>query len=351
MSFMKTPRLLHLDIIRGIAALSVFFAHFHHPISIFINNILNHTIGVNNGLHFGVVIFIVLSGFCIHLPNAEVNNLSDILWKKYFLKRFFRVVPVLIVGILLGLLVYNISFFSESEFNIFHLVKLYFKLIVVNPFYFIGLNGPIGNIILATVIVELWLYVTYPIVFYLARKFGLILTFFFACLLYLIPFFCSFGLQIKIDGAWLISSSYYGFLILWIMGFISAELLVRYKKFIKNDVLIWIALCTLYFTIGTIFKFDKLHYLLTPMLGLIVAIFLLKYEYLQIYFPNCGYLLIKIFVYIGTISYSLYAIHLPIITVLDSKENYNINFCIILVSVLLTYYIIEKPFMLMMKKL
>ena len=114
-------RFNHLDVIRGLAALSVFFVHWDgsiKPIALYkhqdnellfdiIFQVFKSILWANEGLHPGVVAFVVLSGFCIHLAQSSKDiafpKEKQILGK-YFLRRFIRIYPVFLFSLALGYL-------------------------------------------------------------------------------------------------------------------------------------------------------------------------------------------------------------------------------------------------------
>ena len=95
-------RSIGINILRLLTALSVLFTHFGLPVGGLYTIILNYHSFIkvifwsNKGLHFGVVIFVVLSGFLIH---ATSQNLGKI---EYLLKRFILYIHFFLYPQLLG---------------------------------------------------------------------------------------------------------------------------------------------------------------------------------------------------------------------------------------------------------
>ena len=120
---MAKQRLIYLDIIRGLAALSVFFTHwvlwtslpgdtktiFNNFISL-VFTIFKSTLWAWAGLHPGVAVFIVLSGFCIHLPIAIKRDSIGTkgYWLNYAYRRLMRIAPIYWLGLALG--VFSVGF-------------------------------------------------------------------------------------------------------------------------------------------------------------------------------------------------------------------------------------------------
>lgn len=114
----KSQRFLCLDAVRAFAALSVLLSHWGNwtapimrPSGTFdwavdaAQSFFAKTAGAPGGLHPGVVVFIVLSGFCIHLPVAtdpsRTASVGD--WDEYFRRRMLRIAPVYWFASILGI--------------------------------------------------------------------------------------------------------------------------------------------------------------------------------------------------------------------------------------------------------
>lgn len=120
-------RMLSLDVIRGGAALAVLISHWGgwtnpgNPVSLgdLLVSLLQRAIAFvwsGGGIHPGVIVFIVLSGFCIHLPIArhpESTSQPTSYWKMYAKRRLLRIGPVYVIAALLGILA-SITAFSTS---------------------------------------------------------------------------------------------------------------------------------------------------------------------------------------------------------------------------------------------
>ncbi len=167
----RRTRLYSLDIIRGLAAVSVFLSHLHNPfqessLMYYIvdtyQNAFREFIWSNGGLHPGVIVFIVLSGFCIHMSLAKNEKcLNKSYWKYYFRRRFFRIYPVMVAGMILGLIAYTIDKIPSIDLIGNFLANLFLLSA------FLPLDAPAGNEILLTVVVECVLYSCYPFILYL----------------------------------------------------------------------------------------------------------------------------------------------------------------------------------------
>lgn len=118
----RLPRYWSLDILRGICALAVFLNHWpiwsNFPpvggVQTAIHRWLEQAYHVfinltwpTGGQHPAVICFFVLSGFCVHAPFewriGQPGPAVD--WREYFIRRTRRIMPVYWAGALLGVLV------------------------------------------------------------------------------------------------------------------------------------------------------------------------------------------------------------------------------------------------------
>src|ERR1700730_6258229 len=106
----KGGRLLGIDLLRGVACLAVVGFHIYHMSGV--DESPSPWRWVFYPFHFGssgVTIFIVLSGFCIHLSVARTLKNSQRLraeWGKFWRRRFIRLYPPYLAAIVLSFLTY-----------------------------------------------------------------------------------------------------------------------------------------------------------------------------------------------------------------------------------------------------
>lgn len=112
-----------IDILRGLAILSVLLLHFH-----FAYNLLKSPMAVLlpkpylvnlvlNG-NYGVTVFFVISGYLITSTSLRrFGSLGEISAKVFYAFRFARIVPclVLVLAIITGLALANVSAFRDSR--------------------------------------------------------------------------------------------------------------------------------------------------------------------------------------------------------------------------------------------
>lgn len=138
---------------------------------------LRNGASVAHETHPSVLAFIVLSGYCIHRNGLR----SPEGVRSYALRRLFRIVPVFVAGVLLGVLcVLALGRLSPASVPIFAGSDGVSPLCVGAKL--LGLSAFLpelhrcsfqGNAPLVTVAVEMWLYAAYPLlILLLGRRFG-----------------------------------------------------------------------------------------------------------------------------------------------------------------------------------
>jgi len=167
-------RIDFLDPIRGVAILLVFLYHslgtafgrdqlpwVHNFRSLNVPRSFLPLIPASFGWA-GVAVFFVVSGFCIHLSFSRSPQ-----WSSFFWRRFFRIYPVYLVTLLFFAFVFNPTrLHTHSSWGLNDLVSHIFlvhnlgtSIYSINPSYWsIGL--------------EVQLYLLYPVLMFLAARFG-----------------------------------------------------------------------------------------------------------------------------------------------------------------------------------
>jgi len=118
--------------------------------------------------YLGVPLFFVISGFCIHLPQARALARATAMaapdWRRFFARRFWRLYPPYLVALVVALVLWwgagsPIPWLAVAT-----------QALLVHPFHtatFDGVNPPAW-----TLAVEAQLYLAYPVVFRLIARFG-----------------------------------------------------------------------------------------------------------------------------------------------------------------------------------
>jgi peptidoglycan/LPS O-acetylase OafA/YrhL len=308
-------RIQSLDIIRGLAAVSVLFTHLgipsmenyqSFPLIDVLWQLQERLLWCNGGLHWGVVVFIVLSGYCIHMTAAKKGT-KNIVVPHYLRRRFFRIYPVLAISAFVGLIVYSMQY----GFEMTHLANLISNLCLIPSI--VELPAPLGNNILITVIVECVLYVLYPILLprtkiqwrvLLAGAVGV--------------YFLNFGaLQLfPIDPTWA-GTNLFAFFLYWWIGAYFAELSHREET---DGISKAPAVLILAIYIGYVLFCNGIHfkgaYVFKSLYLAVMAGYLIwrttNYEKKgRIDIQSSRVLMFA--VALGTYSYSLYVLHLPVV--------------------------------------
>lgn len=314
-----------IELLRGIFCLWVLFAHLipwtqfvqgNFTIPSFISRSLTYLVTLfqsNGETHPAVIGFIVLSGYCIHRSGLRRDKL-DI--RTYCLRRIFRIYPVYFLATAFGCICY---FYSASiDLKVTQNISGTETISPLNVFIKIaGLSALIpnlhqstflGNAPLHTVMVEIWLYMVYPLFMLLMMKRNserslwlIILTVWIAGVvgLTMFPRFHS----------WWHNGSLFGFLILWWIGAKCVDAKFSSKIFAFKYVFFfaWIILSALLF-------YEISHCVFVVELRKVVfaaccGMFIFKIDNLNDHF-------IRFISWIGKPSYSIYALHAPFVHLL-----------------------------------
>lgn len=329
---MKEWRYQTLDITRGLAALSVFVAHWGgwtqaEPIQnagdVAVSTIQKWIAFVwcAGGIHPGVVVFIVLSGFCIHFPLAcqPLRRCEPGFWKSYFIRRTLRIGPVFWFAIFLGVLFTALGLYYPAFRPAFNsgllsgsgILVSFGGLAEVGRYFLPAETLYPGNAPLCSVGAEIVLYASYPILLAVHRRagiaavlgigatgFGIIAAFRFA------------GVQPEF-----LHGTFFEFLLYWIFGAISVECFARFKAPWHGRVgwVVSLMLGAAYVLIGHGVAVRGMHVLMTPLMASACAAGL----YAVTFTESVNMTRFKrLRVFLGTLSdrsYSFFACHTPVL--------------------------------------
>jgi peptidoglycan/LPS O-acetylase OafA/YrhL len=155
-----------IDALRGLAALIVVI---HHALQQLLGNNggweITHIFGA-----WGVTLFFVLSGFCIHLPQARRLSRGDSAspdWRHFFRQRARRLVPAYYVALLLST---GAAFYVETV----NLHPPTWKSFASHLFFVHGLTGDLTgiNTVFWSIGVEVHFYLVYPLFLAVRRRLG-----------------------------------------------------------------------------------------------------------------------------------------------------------------------------------
>jgi peptidoglycan/LPS O-acetylase OafA/YrhL len=95
-------RSVAVDALRGAAALAVMLHHLPRPAAIPFTPVWWSTLPLQFG-YLGVILFLVLSGYCIHFRNAQAlgaGRLTDVNWRDFFRRRVLRLYPAYLAALI-----------------------------------------------------------------------------------------------------------------------------------------------------------------------------------------------------------------------------------------------------------
>ncbi|MCS7465773.1 acyltransferase [Stieleria sp. ICT_E10.1] len=306
-----------IDVLRGLAALGVVWYHSRVDLWVGFRQIQSDPDAysvLDRGLSWAslpvsqlgslVMLFFVLSGFCIHLPQAGKGRMVD--WSPYVIRRFLRIYPAYLVTLLfcfIATTALNRWFESGVPFN----ASDFWGLAMLQNWFAGGIQVAL-NPSLWSIPVEAELYVVYPLLLLIYIKCGMqsCLVFTLAC--------TSVGWILHFQGLAVATGTFFKYAIIWNSGAWLAE------QYVRGVLPTWTKWHTGLMLISGI---------VTPILGLAgVDHFYLDYGWglsalLVLWWlitdgatwlpSDAGWL--KPLTALGTISYSLYLIHFPLFKV------------------------------------
>lgn len=348
-----TAREPRIDLLRFFLAWFVVFVHVvpwydHCGLSpnnllIIINKLIVKIFQTGYETNPAVLCFITLSGYCIHRNGVRVDSFN---LQKFFLRRAFRILPMFIFGLLLGVITF--MYFGGSEKiqavtgtkNI-EISGIFFKSLALHSFFPYKFSSVYqGNGPLITAGVECWLYATYPIAFYIIQKYGQRK---FWCWLIFLTIVGAIAYQIKPSlSSWWHNGSLWGFLIYWYIGVAAVGEEFLPKKRIPTLIYAYMALT--FFLIFVTSKISIFIELRKCIFSLLFAYFLSRIDR-KTTGRSLSTLFEKATSNIFGSGYSIYAIHVPIIVFCITYE-FPLLQCLLMVAFMSygTFFAIETPF-------
>lgn len=311
--------LVHLDLIRGLAALFVVGGHLRGILFEGAKEVDNLTFFEKlfyflTGLgHQSVMIFFVLSGFFIikSILNSDANN--SLFWFKYGIDRLTRLWVVLIPALFLTLFFDSLGYhfgsrnlyLGENSFggiiNNDVSANLGLKCFVANVLFLNGITMPTygSNLALWSLPYEFWFYVLFPLIFLLFQR---IYCFSFKGLIFLLLL-----AVVQIIGIEIVK-----YFLIWCLGGIPIFIIkkLRTSSRLKR---ISFNFCSL-FIFFTVLIYSRLHspsfiidLLLSSVTCLLISVLVINDNYFRF---DSYTRIVKLF---SNISFTLYAVHLPFI--------------------------------------
>lgn len=349
-------KLLSIDLLRAFAAFAVFYYHQH--LGVFLAkythlDFLTHSDKI--GATYAVPLFFLLSGFCIHLSCLkQLIDKKPLSLKDYYLNRFFRIYPAYIFTLLFSIIVIAITTtnlkISTSDF----LVHLF----IAQGFFESYFNTI--NLVLWTITVEVMFYLIYPLYYYLNKRLNSHQTLLISLLITSISilWFSTSEYELTLPQQFSFTNLWFG----WCFGAWLCDQYFREPKFFKS--IYWTLtvgiIISLFFSLQFIsFKNDILLKNIVYILvwGPFLILFIQQEKYLA---KVKRWLTIP--VAIGLSSYSLYLLHVPLISIKNFlinnfiPQNYQsltmiIGTLLIPIICFLNYKLVEIPFIKMKKNL
>ncbi len=311
-----------LDVVRAIAAGTVLLTHmgnplpegtWEHAVIDAYHTALRWTLWSNGGLHGAVIVFIVLSGFCIHMTVAK-RGASSFDLRRYAIRRAVRIYPVLLAAMALGIASECATNPTTAPQVATNAVQNLTLVSGVLP-----LEAPLGNHILLTVIVECLLYAVYPLGLAVLKRASWGTVFAATSLVYV----ANVGVMrlAHPDLVWA-QRNLWALLLYWWFGAWAAELAFSERPSRVREWLTWrrwLVAAAAYLVVSkvgnVVLHVSGFHLIASAALALVTAAFLtlaLREPFVPAQPTGAWKLLSRV----GDRSYSLYVVHWPVLTVL-----------------------------------
>lgn len=314
---------------RGLAALIVVVFHARDSLWTGISNLWKQygwDGGVNVWLGYltlpfsygdvAVTLFFVLSGYCIHRSGAELiakhGTESSPSWSDYVWRRFWRIYPTYVAALIItGIVDVNAIPRLPQLTDLDVSMRTLFGNLLTLQNTIVRQFG--SNSVFWSLAIEIHIYFVYPILFIGSKRFGPLRI---ICVTLPIPIFLAliewacFRNEVTIMTGKLY---FFRFLSLWMLGFLAAEVQVgRLRNFVAPAWIGWLA-----FTGGMILR--VLHrsdtyatFVLADLLLGVAFFYLILHSTSWSSNSSLGRPL-RVAACLGTFSYSLYAVHRPVL--------------------------------------
>jgi peptidoglycan/LPS O-acetylase OafA/YrhL len=195
-------------------------------------------------IHPAVLGFIVLSGYCIHRKGLRTDRLEIV---PFAARRCFRILPVYVVASVVGI----VAFYADDKSPVFSMATEVRAECLAAKFFFYSTPAfhpcsVVGNAPLATVTVEIVLYVLYGLFFWLFVWRNSEDWIWILCGLSWIATLISAGFASRYPAEynWWQNASIYGFLPYWWLGaaFINPAIAAAMRRFLLPLLLSWATL-------------------------------------------------------------------------------------------------------------
>ena len=254
-------------------------------------------------LGYAILLFFLISGFCIHYPQAAGSNPD---WKNYFIRRFFRIYPPYLIALGLTALITYIAHVQWSD-NTWDPERIW-RVLTLTQNYPPGAGQLLSNPSLWTIPLEMEFYLLYPLAFLVFSRLR-------SPVLWLTSLsFCGCSIWLSYQGTTWTSFTALFFWPVWLLGTWLAQLYHdgMLKKIPLSLVLV-VGAASLVFALAS-----KLHhwqswlqYFLWTGFYFCLFVFTIRQSgFLEN--KNCFRLPLGFLSWLGRISFSVYLIHFPL---------------------------------------
>jgi len=348
-----------IDLLRGLSCLGVLFYHIRIDLWIGWWHITNYPQEYSSFeknmawlsvpspfLGYAILLFFLISGFCIHYPNTLPNSKRS--WLIYFKRRFWRIYPTYLIAILLTSV---ISYFCHIKWgDIDWNFERILRVATVSQNYPPANGQFLTNPSLWTIPLEIEFYALYPLAFFCILKFGFFTVLTLSVGLSLLGvYLASLGLHwvsytsLFLWPSWLLGA--------WIASLYRDNKLSKLKIFPVSSTLI---LFLIFALASRLQKWEEWTQY-ACWTGFYFTFFLIFLRFEKSISRQKENLIFKSLAWLGQISFSLYLIHFPLFKLLgfihrsyfqEKPANFIITLAYLLPVCLLAwmfYRLIENP--------
>jgi peptidoglycan/LPS O-acetylase OafA/YrhL len=330
----QTKVFVHIQLLRAIAILMVLGFHLNLP-------------GFKFG-YLGVDIFFVISGFLMMkiYSNLGINKIQQ-----FYLKRLLRLIPAFLVVSLLTTLIF-LTFILPYEKVSLVKQNLYASLLISNFYYWTEnqyfVNSGLRPLLTFwSLALEIQFYLIFPLIFFVVKKNMKILVFITSISLTVFVLLENISPE---TGFFLLPGRLWEFLVgVWLANF-----LLAYRKKIRVSLFSFRLALISFPTLILIFDLTSID--IHVYLNLLAVIYTLAILFIGFYWRENKNLLDGFGLLIGRYSYSIYLVHLPIISLIYYKPFSNdlkigsswilnlVSIFLVVVFSFVLFNLVEQPF-------